>query len=222
MKLLLVDDEKILSNNIAKKLEQSWYNVDVASSMKEFFQLDTNLYSLIIVDLSLGDGSGFDIIKHVREEKNLETPIIIISGHSSDNHKIEWLDIWADDYITKPFTPDELMARIRSVMRRQSNTSNTSSIQYKDIEFNLTTREVTKGGEILDFTKKEKQIIEFFLFHKNKLVSKRQLVEALWHTKEYDYVTDNTINVTIYKVRKKLGENFKLETKIGEGYILEE
>lgn len=222
MKLLLVDDEKILSNNIAKKLEQSWYNVDVASSMKEFFQLDTNLYSLMIVDLSLGDGSGFDIIKHVREEKNLETPIIIISGHASDSYKIEWLDIWADDYITKPFTPDELMARIRSVMRRQSNTSNTSSIQYKDIEFNLTTREVTKGGEILDFTKKEKQIIEFFLFHKNKLVSKRQLVEALWHTKEYDYVTDNTINVTIYKVRKKLGENFKLETKIGEGYILEE
>ncbi len=222
MKILLIDDEKILSTSIWKKLEQNGYSVDIIHSLKAYKGVKSDAYGLFIVDLSLGDGSGFDIIDDIRNTQGLWTPIIILSGHESTGYKIKWLDIGADDYITKPFSPDELFARIRSAIRRKDNSWTTSLLKYKDISFNLGTREVQRSGKKIDLTKKEKQIIEFFLFHKNELISKRKLVESLWKSKDYQCVTDNTINVTIYKVRKKLGGKFSLETKIGEGYILEE
>jgi len=223
MKVLIVDDEKILSSNISKKLEQSGYHTDVANSISQYKKLDPKMYGTFIIDISLGDGSGLDIVKELRNDYKISVPIIIISWHESTTLKIQWLDIGADDYITKPVAPDELMARIRSVMRREWQWWDTSSIKsYKDITFDLATRKVMKADVEVNFTRKEKQIVEFFLFRKNELISKRQLVQALWNTDDYDYVTDNTINVTIYKVRKKLGSDFKLETKIGEGYILEE
>lgn len=222
MKILLIDDEKILSKSISRKLEQNGYEVDTAHCFKDYKRKDPTIYSLFIVDLSLWDGSWFDIIDTIRKKAQLSTPIIIISGHEKIDYKIRGLDSWADDYITKPFAPDELLARIRSVMRRKEEWGTTSQLVYKDIIFDLNTRDITKKWTLISFTKKEKQVIEFFLFHKNELISKRQLTESLWSTKWYEYVTDNTINVTVYKVRKKLGSHFKLETRIGEWYILEE
>ena len=222
MKTLLIDDEKILSVNIWKKIEQSGGSVDIIHSLKDYQKVKTKTYWLFIIDLSLGDGSGFEIIKDIREKKKLDTPIIIISWHSWTYSKIKWLDIWADDYITKPFAPDELMARIRSLLRRKNSTWCSWYLKYKDICFHLGTREITKCDESIVFSKKEKQIIEFFLLHKNKLVSKRNLVESLWKSKDYQCVTDNTINVTIYKIRKKLWKSFELKTKVWEGYILQE
>ena len=223
MKILIVDDEKILSQSIARNLEQHGYHVDIAHSFSEYKKNDPLKYSIFIVDVSLWDGDGFDIVRELRGKLHLQVPILIISWHESISLKIEWLDIGADDYITKPFSPDELMARIRSVMRREWQSSDTSNIiRYKDISFDLWSREIKKWQDIVDFTKKEKQIVEFFLFRRGELISKRQLIQALWHTKDLDYVTDNTINVTIYKVRKKLWDDFKLETHIWEWYILKD
>lgn len=223
MKVLIVDDEKILSQSIARNLEQHGYHVDIAHSFSEYKENDPLKYSIFIVDVSLWDGDGFDIVRELRGKLHLQVPILIISWHESISLKIEWLDIGADDYITKPFSPDELMARIRSIMRREWQSSDTSNIiQYKDISFDLWSREIKKWQDIVDFTKKEKQIVEFFLFRRGELISKRQLIQALWHTKDLDYVTDNTINVTIYKVRKKLWDDFKLETHIWEWYILKD
>ncbi len=223
MKVLIIDDEKILSQSIARNLEQHGYHADVAHSFREYKKNDPLKYSIFIIDISLWDGNGLDIIHEIRTELRLQVPILIISWHESTSLKIKWLDIWADDYITKPFSPDELMARIRSIMRREWQSWDAGNvIRYKDITFDLWSREIKKWWKTINFTKKEKQIVEFFLFRKKELISKRQLIQSLRHTKDLDYVTDNTINVTIYKVRKKLWDGFHLETRIWEWYILKD
>ncbi len=221
MKVLIIDDEKILSRAIAKNLEKNWYYADTAHSLHEYQELDPSAYDGFIVDISLRDGSGIDIVRELRDIHNTHAPIIIISGNTHTDLKVEWLDSWADDYITKPFSPDELMARIRSIIRRSSTEKEAKNIQkFKDLSFNLKNREVKLWEKKINFGKKEKQIIEYFLFHKNELVPKRKLVKSLWKTKDQGVVTDNTINVTVYKVRKKLWDSFPLETKIGQWYIL--
>ena len=219
MRLLIVDDEKIFASQIAKKLTKSWYDVDVLHLVHDLKTLEVYNYDLYMLDISLTDGTWFDMIKFLRDKKNIPAPIMIISWYSHVNQKVQWLDLGADDYLSKPFLPDELEARIRALLRRKSGVTTTSMVKHKAIKLNLATREVCRWRTLIEMTKKEKQILEFFLFNKSRLITKEELISEVWWC-NVDGITDNTLNVTISKVRKKLWPDFGMQTKINQWYIL--
>ena len=219
MRILIVDDEKIFAAQIAKKLTKSWYDVDVLHLVHDLKTLETYNYDLYMLDISLTDGTWFDMIKFLRDQKNISSPIMIISWYSHVNQKVQWLDMWADDYLSKPFLPDELEARIRALLRRKTWVTTTSIIKHKTIKFDLATRDIYQAKTLIEMTKKEKQILEFFLFNKSRLITKKELISEVWWC-DVDGITDNTLNVTISKVRKKLWPDFSMQTKINQWYIL--
>lgn len=221
MHIAIIDDEKILSSGIERKLMQNHYNVTVVNSYNEYLGTDFNGTDLYLIDVSLGDGSGFDIIKSLKkDEKTQDTPILLMSGHDDIPTKVEGLDIGADDYIVKPFDPEELLARIRSLLRRKDTPVKKTILTYKEYSYDLTKREMSNDGTVIALTKKERQILEMFLSKQNTLIQKEQIIRSLWG-KDQSGVTDNTLNVTMCNLRRKLGDGFELETKIGEGYILQ-
>lgn len=222
MNISIIDDEKILADKTSKKLEKHWYSVNVFHSCKEFYNwymLDSDLY---IIDLWLWDGIWFDIIKWLRNEKKSTSPIIITSAYADSEKKIYWLDVGADDYMTKPFIPEELLARVKAQLRRNnSSIDDASLLKYENITFDTQNHIIKVWNKVVDLTKKEIQLVHFFLTHPWKLIPKNKLIYSVWNSSDFVSVSDNTINVTISKIRKKLGNKFKLKTKKNEGYILE-
>ena len=223
MNISIVEDDKIMANHVAKKLWKNWYVVDIYNNMSDFklnYDKDIDLY---IIDISLWEWkeNWFKIIKWLRNKKNSSTPIIITSSYNDTNIKVYWLDIWADDYLPKPFAPKELMARIRKILRRKSPNNYTSSIiTHKNIEFNLNTKETKLEWKNIHLAKKETLILELFLLNKWKLITKTKLIKSVWWINDMLKIKDNTINVTISKIKKMLWNNFKLKTIISSWYIL--
>lgn len=143
MKICIIEDEVLLAERIQQKLERNGYNVSLYNSCTDFMNshsIDADLY---IIDIALGDGSGFDIITWLRETKKSIAPVMITSGYNDTERKVYGLDIGADDYLPKPFSPRELLARIRALTRRNSEATKTSIIEYKDITLNLDNKKVS-------------------------------------------------------------------------------
>lgn len=222
MNISIIDDEKILADKTCKKLEKHWYWVNVFHSCKDFYSgymLDSDLY---IIDLWLWDWVGFDIIKWLRNEKKSTSPIIIMSAYADSEKKVYGLDLWADDYMTKPVVPEELLARVKAHLRRNNNIGeNFHILKYENISFDTENHILKVGSKKIELTKKEIQLVHFFLTHPGKLIPKNKIIYSVWNSSDFSSVSDNTINVTVSKIRKKLGRRFKLKTKVNEGYILE-
>ncbi len=221
MHITIIEDEKVLSSNISKKLIKNWFNTYILNSYKDFKKEPYKKTDLFIIDIWLIDWSWFDIIKLLRNNKDIDTPIIIISWYSDPEKKIYWLDLWADDYLTKPFTSEELIARIRALLRRSYKVSLNSNIAYEDINYNISTSSVYKKWEKLNLTSIELKLIKYFLFNIWKILKKIDIINSVWWANDLINVSDNTINVAISKIRKKLWKEFKLKTIINEWYILE-
>jgi DNA-binding response OmpR family regulator len=221
MNIVIIDDEVVLASRIQKKLEKNGYDVNVYNSFKEFMDSDYKERDLYIIDLALWDWSWFDIIKWLRNEKKSQSPIIIMSSYNDTEKKVYGLDIGADDYLPKPFQPEELIARIKAILRRSPELKHCGNIQYKDINLDLHSKEVKVWDDIIHLTRTELVILELFLRNPWKLVYKDDFISKIWWEDGYLWVSDNTINVTISKVRKKLWNNFKLKTKVNKWYILE-
>lgn len=220
MHITIIEDEKILSKNIVKNLNKKWYNTKNFNSYNDFIN-ENNLNSdLYIIDISLNDWNWFDIIKHIRKNKKNKTPIIITSWYWDIVKKIYWLDIWADDYLAKPYSIEELEARIRALLRRSYDDINSSEIIYNDLILNLKDKLIRKNWEVINLTSKEIQFVEYMIFNVWKIVKKIDLINSVWWKFDELDVTDNTINVTISKIRKKLWTSFKLKTIINRWYIL--
>jgi len=222
MHITIIEDEKVLSSNIAKKLNKNWYNTDIISSYNDYLLSDNNNTDLYVIDISLRDWSWFDIIKDLRSEKKLLTPIIITSWYSETEKKIYWLDLWADDYLPKPYSVDELIARIRALLRRSFNTSLDSEVIYNDISYSSSDKLIKRNWKIIELTWREMQFVEYMLFNIWKIITKTELINSVWWKFDELEVSDNTINVTISKVRKKIWKNFKLKTIVNRWYLLEE
>lgn len=223
MHISLIDDEKLLANKISKKLQSSWYIVDEFYSYKEFMQRGffEDISDLYIIDISLWDGSGYDIIRELRNRKKTNKPIIVISWFWEVDKKLFWFDIGIDDYITKPFPPDELIARIKALFRRTTESLPNKEIDYKWIHFDVLNNELYLNGTLLNIlNKKEKIILTYFLNNLWKLVEKESFIKVIWWHRSTD-VTNNTINATLSKLRKKLWSNFPLQTIPHIWYILE-
>lgn len=222
MKILLVEDEKKVAAFIKKGLEQEFYSVDTAFDGKEGFELSVKEeYDLMIIDIMLPLKDGISLLKELRNEKII-TPVLLLTAKDNLDSKIEGLDSGADDYLTKPFAFEELLARVRALLRRGSQ-SKTIHLKAADLILDTQTHKVNRNGMEITLTPKEYSILEYLLRNKNKVVSRTLLSE---HVYDYHFDTDtNVIDVYINKLRNKIDKDFEkpvLHTVRGVGYIIKE
>lgn len=221
MHITIVDDEKILGSKIKKKLENEGYTVSAFYSYEEFMnQWDANS-QLYIIDLALWDGSWFDIISWLRGKAECKSPIMIMSGYGDSENIIYGLNIGADDYLTKPFVPDELIARVRALLRRPIELISQNLLIYKNITFDPSSKEVMVWNTKIHLGYKENMILEFFMSNQWQIISREKLITYIWGGIDISDVSDNTINVTLSKLRKKIGSQLNLKTMYNHGYILD-
>lgn len=205
--ILMVEDEVNISDFVKLELEYEGYNVciknDGKEGLREALKED---YDLIILDIMLPSMNGFEICRRLKKEKNV--PIIILSARDSVIDKVNGLQIGADDYIAKPFSIEELLARIQAVIRRTNN-SNDSIVKFKDITINKKSRIVKKNDEEINLTNKEYELLMFLIDNKDNVVTRDEILDNVWG---YDvYLETNVIDVYIRYLRMKLNQYDKEE-----------
>lgn len=203
MKLLLVEDNRLLSKNVAKGLTKKGYAVDCAYDGEEALALyDLNEYDLMILDLNLPKVDGMDVLRTIRQ-KDPELKIIILSARTTVDDKIEGLDSGSNDYLTKPFDFGELEARIRSLLRRRFSQAEVT-LMCGNIRLNMASKTVTVDDKPLALTKKEYSILEYLMSHQGTVISPEQLIEHVWDS-EADLFS-NSFKFHIHSLKKKLEE----------------
>ena len=222
MRILLVEDEKQLSEALQQILIKNKYTVDAVYNGDEGLEYDlTGVYDVIILDIMLPKLNGIEILKMIRKRK-ISTPVILLTAKSSVEDKILGLDSGADDYLPKPFSIDELLARLRALTRRSGDFINENVLEFSDIRLNLSTYEMEVNDNSITLTQKEFDILKYFMQRPKLVVSKDDLITKLWgFDSDIDY---NNIEVYISFLRKKLAyveSNVKITTIRRVGYRLE-
>ena len=222
MNILLVDDERQLTTALAAILKQNKYSVDCAYNGEEGLDMAlTGIYDLIILDIMMPKINGLEVLKILRSRK-VSVPILMLSAKSEISDKIDGLNLGADDYLTKPFSTDELLARIRALSRRKSEFTG-DVLEYGDIKLDRNTFELGRNGHKITLGKKEFQILEMLILNKGKSIDKEKFIEKIW-----GFDTDaeyNTIEVYISFLRKKfaaIGSKTEIKSIRGIGYTLGE
>jgi len=214
MKILLVEDDIKLSKNLKTALERESYVVDPALSIKDALdKFYKNEYSLVILDINLPDGSGFDFCTQIREDE-FKTPILMLTARDSVEDRVRGLNTGADDYLIKPFNTAELFARLKALIRRISN-STASIIQFNNFYLDIDKKLVKVGGKEIDLSSKEYSLLEYLALNKGKIISKTDILSNVWET-GIDIET-NVVDVYIGYLRKKLGKGL-IKTVRGMGY----
>lgn len=224
MRILVVEDEHRIANSIKKGLEQERYAVDVAYTGPDGFDLaSTEDYDLIILDVLLPEMNGIEICKELRKNK-IHIPILMLTAKGQTEDKVEGLDAGADDYMTKPFSFDELLARVRALTRRQGTILNTI-LSVEDLSLDNKQYLVKRGSQVIKLSSKEFSLLEYLIKHKNTIVTKDQIITHVW---DYDAdILPNTIEVYIKNLRNKIDKPFKnkkplIKTVRGFGYKIGE
>jgi len=221
--VLVVDDDEDLCEILRFNLINDGYQVDIAYSAEEAMQKNLQDYHLIVLDVMLGDISGFNMAHTMRNDpKTMTTPIIFLTARDSENDRLTGFNLGADDYITKPFSVRELMARIHAVITRINikKMSIMQMVSYDRLNMNLTNKQVILEGEEIRFTKKEFEILKLLIENKNRLFTREELLARVW--KEEAFVLSRTVDVNITRIRKKIGCYDKnIVTKLGRGYCFE-
>lgn len=224
MRILVIEDDKKIANSLKKGLEQEAYSVDVSYDGISGFDLAmVEPYDLLLLDLMLPGMDGLDICKKLREE-NVQTPIIMLTAKDATLNKIKGLNIGADDYVTKPFSFEELLARIRALLRRPKTVLKTE-LKCGDLTVNTIDLTVKRAERNIKVSKKEFALLVYLLRNKGKILSKEQIIEHVW-----DYNADvlpNSVEVYIRYLRNKIDKPFKKSTKLiktvrGFGYKISE
>ena len=220
MRILVVEDEHRIANSIKKGLEQERYAVDVAYTGANGYDLaSTEDYDLIILDIMLPEMNGIEICKELRKNK-IHIPILMLTAKGQTENKVQGLDAGADDYMTKPFSFDELLARVRALTRRQRTVVNTI-LSVEDLSLDNKQYLVKRGEVIIKLSSKEFSLLEYLITHKNIIVTKDQIITHVW---DYDAdILPNTIEVYIKNLRNKIDKPFKnkkplIYTARGFGY----
>ena len=222
MRILLVEDEKKIASFVQRGLKEEHYTVDVANSGEQgHFLADINLYDLIILDIMMPDKNGIEICRDLRKKK-LDTPILMLTARDAVNDKVKGLDAGADDYLTKPFVFDELLARVRSLLRRQ-RVEKTTLLKFADVELNQITHEVKRAGKPIVLTGKEYALLEYFMLKPQQMITRTMISEHVWE-EDFDSFT-NVIDVYINYLRNKMNHGTAknlIQTVRGVGYIFKE
>lgn len=222
MRILVVEDEIKLANAIRRALELQQYAVDTAYDGEAGLDLAVGeKYDLILLDLMLPKIDGIEICRHLRREK-IKTPVLMLTARGQVSDKVNGLDVGADDYMVKPFSFEELFARVRALIRRGSGLAE-NKLQVADLKLDPSAYQVSRGGKKLSLSGKEFAILEYLMRHKNKVVSKEQIVESVWNY-ESD-ILSSTVEVHIKHIRDKIDLPFEkrlLKTVRGFGYEIGE
>ena len=228
-RILVVDDEESLCEILKFNLEREGYSVDVAYSAEEALAMDIKSYNLLILDVMMGELSGFGLAKILRKRTETESlPIIFCTARDAEDDKIRGLDIGADDYISKPFSIAEVMARVRSVLRRSkyNNVVNEQAesedgiIRYQGLVVYILNKRCTVDGEEISLTRKEFDILSLLLSNCGSILSLEQIMKRV--CSDEVVVLDRTIDVNITRMRKKLGNyGSHIITRTGYGYGFE-
>jgi two-component system, OmpR family, response regulator len=218
MRLLIVEDEPTLGKQLKTTLEQNGYAVDLAVDGEEgHFLGSTENYDAVILDLGLPEIDGLTVLDRWRKEGKV-TPVLVLTARDSWSDKVAGLDAGADDYLAKPFQSQELIARLRALIRRASGNAS-SELIAGDVRLDTRSGRVTLAGEPVKMTAQEYKLLSYLLHHKGKVVSRTELIE---HIYDQDFDRDsNTIEVFVTRIRKKLGQDV-ITTIRGLGYSLEE
>ncbi len=219
MRILLVEDEKNVAAFIRKGLEEEFYAVDVAEDGTEgMLMATTSEYDLMVLDIMLPGLNGIELCKKLRE-KGIKTPILMLTAIDSVSSKVEGLESGADDYLTKPFAFSELLARIKALLRRVSDS--VSELSLEDLRVDLLSRRVFRADREILLTPKEFSLLEYMLRNKGRVLSRTQIIENIWG---YNFdPNSNVVDVHIKFLREKVdsGSDRKLiHTVRGAGYIL--
>lgn len=225
-RILVVDDEEDLCEILQFNLETEGYEVDVAYSAEEALKKDLTVYNLLLLDVMMGEMSGFKLGRQLRENpKTAAIPIIYLTAKDSETDRLTGFNIGADDYISKPFSIREVIARVKAVIRRaDTKKPESAAVQrliYEKLEMDISNKKVILEGIEIPFTKKEFEILKLFLENKNRVFSRDEMLTRVWSDEVI--VLDRTIDVNITRLRKKIGVYGKnIVTRLGYGYCFEE
>ncbi len=223
-KILIVEDEKKISAVLRKGLEEEKYSVDDAFDGEKGEQLALkNPYDLIILDIMLPKKNGIQILSAIRSA-NIEIPVLMLTAKGTVEDRVKGLDTGADDYLVKPFAISELLARVRSLLRRKKDAEKSATtLSIADLTLDLVARKVIRGGKVIDLTSKEFSLLEYFIRNKNKTLNRSTITEHIWN---YNFDTGtNIIDVYINHLRTKIDGGFDvklLHTIRGVGYVLKD
>ena len=223
-RILVVDDEEDLCEILKFNLENEGYEVDTANSAEEALQMGISKYDLLLLDVMMGEISGFKMARMLKQDKKTaHVPIIFITAKDTENDTITGFNLGADDYISKPFSLREVSARVKAVLRR-TNAAEAERVPeqlvYKSLILDITKKKVSIDGEEAPLTKKEFEILLLLLQNKGRVFSREDILNKVWSDEVY--VLDRTIDVNITRLRKKIGDYGKcIVTRLGYGYCFE-
>ena len=223
-RILVVDDEEDLCEILKFNLENEGYEVDTANSAEEAMKMDISSYHLILLDVMMGEISGFKMANILKKDKKTaHVPIIFITAKDTENDTVTGFNLGADDYISKPFSLREVIARVKAVLRRTVTPETEKApeqITYQTLVIDITKKKVSIDGEEVALTKKEFEILFLLLQNKGRVFSREDILARVWSDEVY--VLDRTIDVNITRLRKKIGVYGKcIVTRLGYGYCFE-
>ena len=224
-RILVVDDEEDLCEILKFNLENEGYEVDTANSAEEAMKMDISSYHLILLDVMMGEISGFKMANILKKDKKTaKVPIIFITAKDTENDTVTGFNLGADDYISKPFSLREVIARVKSVLRRTDNKKETNDdadvISYQTLQLNRRKKCCTIDRKEIELTKKEFEILALFLKHQGTILSRADILNQVWSNDVI--VLDRTIDVNITRLRKKIGcYGNHIITRLGYGYGFE-
>jgi len=220
MNILLVEDQLKMAAFIQSALQEERYQVDVAHSGEDALALaKVNRYNLFILDLMLPGIDGLSVCQKLRQQK-ITTPILLLTAKDRVRDKVQGLDLGADDYLTKPFELEELLARSRALLRRQTH-SGSARLQVGDLTLDQSTREVVRGGKSIDLTAKEYALLRYLMTHADEVVPRSMIIEHVWDVESAAFT--NVVDVYITYIRQKIDRDFDpplIHTVRSVGYIL--
>jgi DNA-binding response OmpR family regulator len=216
MRVLVVEDETDLARVVKRALAEEGFSVDTVHDGESGLYSATAVdYDLVILDLMLPRMDGWTVLKRLRAKK--KTPVLLLTARDGTADKVTGLDAGADDYLTKPFQLDELLARARALIRRSADKPS-PVIRLGDVEINTAARAVRRGGKAVDLTAKEYALVELLALHRGELVTRTMIYDHIYD--EEDDSLSNVVDVYVSNLRKKLGKDL-IETRRGQGYILD-
>lgn len=218
-KILAVDDEESILEILSFNLEGEGYTVDTCLSAEDALRKNLGSYDLFILDVMMGHMSGFRLAEKIRKELSLTTPVIFLTARDTENDRITGFNLGADDYLAKPFSVRELMARVKAILRRSAPSRMTLETVAGSFTVDTENNLIISDGKPLELTRKEYDILSILIRNEGKIFPRHELLARVWG--DDVIVTDRTVDVTIARVRKKLGDRgVMIKNKSGYGYYL--